>query len=201
MKIYIDAAYYEFPPMSVRGAEFFDTPGATALQLISLGAVREDGAEFYAENADFTWEDIPADHKLSVFVRPNLIAEQTEMPAWMSITKDLMATPFCPMGGYHRAEEIAIQFRNFAAATRLVDGGVVWEKPEFWGYFSEYTWVLLRGLYPHGYPREFPRFIHELVPTRELPAPTWPEGYHALKSARWIRDAHKLMAKESTDDR
>ena len=47
MKVFLDTEFYEFGPID--NIDQTRIPGANAVQLISLGAVREDGAEFYAD--------------------------------------------------------------------------------------------------------------------------------------------------------
>lgn len=92
MKVFFDTEFYEFQPKErvyvtesspaddVYGPHHITRPmaGANAIQLISLGAVREDGKEFYAENAGFDWTRVPRDHWLQSHVRTKLTGEAFE---------------------------------------------------------------------------------------------------------------------------
>lgn len=54
---------------------FFDTEfwdQGNKIDLISIGLVGEDGVTYYAENWDFDWNAVPADHWLQANVRAHL---------------------------------------------------------------------------------------------------------------------------------
>lgn len=194
MKVFLDCEFYEHQPKEFvtrwvtdeadgsRGPStgLEPLPGANAVQLISIGAVREDGAEFYAENADFDWANVPGDHWLQENVRPHLQGEGWSFPP----------------------EDIAARFHFFTAT------GAV-KNPEFWGYFCDYDWVVLCGLYGRmvDLPPEFPKYcldlkqeMHRLGLKRDdLPAQSDQE-HHALSDARWIRHAYLQMRIIATED-
>lgn len=77
----------------------------------------------------------------------------------------------------------------------LLAGG---HKPEIWGYFCDYDWVVLCWLYgrmvdlPKGFPfycLDLKQEMHRLgIKKEELPEQTGVE-HNALADARWIRDA------------
>lgn len=61
---------------------FFDTEFWTvgnSVELISIGAVREDGEMFYAERSEFDWSKVPTDDWLQTHVRPHLQGGETVM--------------------------------------------------------------------------------------------------------------------------
>ena len=204
MKIFLDTEFYEHQPKAFvtrwvtdeadgsRGPStgLEPLPGANAVQLISLGAVREDGAEFYAENSGFDWDNVPEDHWLQENVRPHLMNDGGDK--WISSWYNMRGEPHF----------IAKQFFNFSS-----DMGK--SEPEFWGYFCDYDWVVLCGLYGRmiDLPPEFPMFcldlkqeMHRLDLKRDvLPAQT--EGnHHALADARWIRDAYVYTRVAGTEE-
>ena len=70
-------------------------------------------------------------------------------------------------------------------------------KPEIWGYFSSYDWVVFCQLFgrmidlPEGFPM-YCRDVKQLcddVGNPELPAQTL-TVHHALNDARWTREAY-----------
>lgn len=172
MRVFIDTEFYEWP-IPVMGA------ATHAVQLISLGAVREDGAEFYAENTHFDWNFIPEDHWLQDNVRPCLYAP------------DVQQGP---------PDAIAWNFRRFANNEFSVPS----DKPEFWGYFCDYDWVVLCGLYGSmiDLPPEFPMYCLDLkqemyqrfITKDELPRQSGTQ-HHALDDARWIKTAFESITK------
>lgn len=188
MRIYIDTEFYEHGNRNY---------GLITVELISIGAVREDGAEFYAENADFDWDHVPSDHWLQDNVRPHLWHGNNK-PLWM-VTEGSR-----PKGGLYAPQDIAWNFRRFAN-DEFADPE---DKPEFWGYFCDYDWVAICGLYGRmiDLPTEFPMYCLDLkqemvrqhISRTEieknilLSAERGPE-HHALTDARWIRDAHRVV--------
>ena len=219
MKIFIDAEFYEHQPKAFvtrwvtdeadgsRGPStgLEPLPGANAVQLISLGAVREDGAEFYAENIEFDWGNVPQDHWLWKNVKTHL--------SYSGGSSDLREATTV----VHGPARIAEEFHKFAVpqvpTTVRVDSeteaDLTYDPPEVWGYFCDYDWVALCGLFGRmvDLPPEFPMFcldlkqeMHRLDLKRNaLPAQNAQE-HHALSDARWIRDAYLQMRIIATED-
>ena len=79
MKIWFDTEFYEFQPIMPHPGGTYKVPGANAIQLISIGAVREDGETFYAENSEFDWKRVPHTHWLHANVRPRLTGEEFDV--------------------------------------------------------------------------------------------------------------------------
>ena len=84
-------------------------------------------------------------------------------------------------------DEIAERLRLFVAQGR----------PEFWGYYADYDWVVVAQLYgtmmdlPSGWPMfcmDLKQYCVSLGDPR-LPEQTSTE-HHALADARWVRDSH-----------
>jgi hypothetical protein len=146
---------------------WFDTEfieDGKTIDLISIGAVREDGAEFYAENADCDLNR--ASDWVIANVFPSLKRE------WMPRLT------------------IARTFREFAG-----------EKPEFWGYYSAYDWIVLCQLYGTmmDLPKGWPMFCRDIKQEcSRLGNPSLPiqgkSEHNALADARWNREAWDFLA-------
>jgi hypothetical protein len=147
---------------------YFDTEfieDGRTIDLISIGAIREDGRAYYAENLDCDMS------KASGWVKANVFP---------SLRKGADLIPRLT---------IAREFQEF-----------VGEKPEFWGYYADYDWVVLCQLFgtmvdlPKGWPM-YCRDIKQLCDS--LGNPKLPvEGkdeHHALADARWNRSAYEFL--------
>lgn len=79
-------------------------------------------------------------------------------------------------------------------------------RPEFWGYFADYDWVLLCWLFGAmvDLPKRFPEFcldlkqvMHERGITKDMLPPQPKDAHHALADARWMREAHAVICARS----
>ena len=146
---------------------WFDTEfmeDGQTIELLSIGAVRDDGACFYAESME-------ADHsKANEWVKknvlPKLLHGSAKMPRHL----------------------IAESFRNFCG-----------ERPEIWGYYSDYDWVVLCQLYGRmvDLPKGWPMYCLDVKQLcKSLGSPKLPENggaHHALADAKWTREAWKFL--------
>jgi hypothetical protein len=160
--------------------EFIET-GRT-IDLISIGVVCEDGREFYAENRDVNL--LAASGWVCENVVPHLRGPDGLWPSreW---------------GGLMPRFLIAEMLVDFVAAG---DG-----KPEFWGYYADYDWVVTCWLYgrmidlPDGWPM-FCMDVKQLAVS--LGNPDLPEQagveHHALADARWTKAAWEFLVNEAT---
>lgn len=83
----------------------------------------------------------------------------------------------------------------------LLRGG---QKPELWGYFADYDWVVFCQLFgrmvdlPQGMPM-YCRDLKQEMARRHLQKDVLPEqdgtAHNALADARWIRDAYVAMGR------
>ena len=99
-----------------------------------------------------------------------------------------------------RGAQVRASRREIADMARAFAG----EKPEFWGYYADYDWVVLCQLFgtmmdlPKGWPM-YCRDIKQLcdsVGNPKLP-PEGKDEHHALADARWNRRAWEfLMARK-----
>lgn len=155
--------------------EFYED--GTTIDLISLGAVRSDGAEFYAVSAEAKLD------RVSEWVREHVLPQLPALgdPAWQT-----------------RAQ-IADGFARFMAGAgigpeRLPPVG------ETWGYYSDYDHVAISQLYGTmmGLPEHFPKYTMDLKQlSRMVGSPKHPEQetgvHHALHDARWNRDLFAFL--------
>lgn len=138
--------------------EFIEAP--CSIDLISIGIVREDGAQFYAENADVEWT------KASQWVLDNV-------------------RPHLHGHGVSR-DGIALGVRTFVGD----------DKPEFWGYYADYDWVVFCWLFGAmiDLPKGWPKYCRDIKQWADrLGGPRLPKQasveHNALADARWNREA------------
>jgi 3'-5' exoribonuclease-like protein len=148
---------------------WFDTEfieDGRTIDLISIGAVREDGATYYAQSAEFL------DRRFQ-----NRVAGHT----WLS--NNVIPKLSFEAGAFTPRHIITVELTRFAGIN-----------PEFWAYYASYDWVVLCQLFgtmvelPQGWPK-YCRDLKQIVGRIELPKQTTPE-HHALNDAIWLRDAH-----------
>lgn len=154
--------------------EFYED-GET-IDLISLGAVRSDGPEFYAVNSD-------ADLSLvSPWVRENVLPHLPPYgdPAWMPRSK--IADKFSAFtdNSYHGPPHV----------------------DEVWSYYADYDWVAICQMYGTmmKLPNHFPQFCMDLKQLSRMLGnpkhPEWLPGEHnALVDARMHRDLYEFLRK------
>lgn len=145
---------------------FFDTEfieDGKTIDLISIGLVREDGAEFYAEAEEANLV------RASPWVRDNVLPHLA--------------------GPVMRRRHIADYVREFAG-----------EKPEFWGYYADYDWVVLCQLFGTmmALPKGWPMYCRDIKQWCDgLGNPRLPEQgkgeHHALADARWNKLAWEFL--------
>ena len=150
--------------------EFLDD-GRT-IDLISIGVVREDGAEYYAVNNDADWPRIHAHRWLSENVVPHL--PPSDAPAWKA--------------------RVVIADEVYKFLTPSPD-----TVPELWAWFSAYDHVALAQLFGPmiSFPRRLPMFTNDLRSlvdwsgVHDLPVPDRDLKHDALADARWVKSAHE----------
>lgn len=154
------------------------------IDLISIGIVAEDGRELYCEVSGVDWG------KASQWVLDNvkpllwhLREDKYEANAWFRDGG---------VGGLMSLEHIAREIRVFVDPTS-------YGKPEFWGWYCDYDWVVLCQLFgtmmdlPSGWPM-FCMDAKQLCHSLGNPGLDKQQGEHnALADARWIRGACKFL--------
>lgn len=209
MKYFMDTEFYEHQPTTVKyksgffTPDTFPTPGANAIQLISIGIVANDGREFYAENADFDWDfSVPEDHWLQDNVRPHLWGRQHDIVDGARIARHRWKSGWGNadprrLGGFWSPPKIAEKIREF-----------VWKDPilgptEFYGWYCDYDWVVFCGLFGRmiDLPEGFPMYMRDLKqtvdmignPNLDVVKVEGPE-HHALTDARDVAAKYRALA-------
>lgn len=168
---------------------FLDTEfheNGKTIDLISLALVAEDGRELYIENADFSWRSCSSEW-LHQNVRPHL---------WSLPQDKRKANEWIRDGGYGGL----VPYRHIGRDVHLFCDPAQHGKPEFWGYYADYDWVVFCWLFgkmidlPEGFPM-FCRDIKQLA--CDLGNPRLPEQssteHHALADARWNKEAYEYL--------
>jgi 3'-5' exoribonuclease-like protein len=156
--------------------EFYED-GET-IDLISLGAVRSDGEEFYAVNQEAKL------HRVSPWVRENVLPKLPpySSPEWMT------------------RKEIADGFARLMSPSKYDPYDKSPGVDEVWGYYADYDWIVICQLYGTmmKLPATFPRYCLDLKQLSWMLGnpkhPADPPGEHnALEDARWNRDLYQFL--------
>ncbi len=152
--------------------EFIESGAQYSVQLISIGIVAEDGREFYAISSEY---------------------DSSRASPWV---KEHVLLPLL-------AENPTEFFSLNEIAAKVV--AFVWpdearEKPEFWGYYADYDWVVFCQMFgammdlPKGFPM-YCRDIKQLCDEKGNPdLPKQGKGEHnALADARWNKAAFEFL--------
>lgn len=161
--------YYDNTVRCFVDTEFIED-GQT-IDLISIGAVRSDGAEYYAVSTDAKL------HLASTWVRENVIPK---LPPYSD-------------RAWRPREQIAKELTAFMGLSFSPSKQDMVK--EIWGYYADYNWVVIAQLYGTmmQLPSHFPKYCLDLKQLSYMLGnpthPPKPEGEHnALVDARWNRD-------------
>lgn len=152
--------------------EFMESGHLFPVTLLSIGIVCEDGREFYAANGD-------ADRTLANdWVKENVI----------------------PFLGIDLRDDSWGCWMTHISIARAVADFVGKDKPEFWGYYADYDWVVFAQLFgsmidlPKGWPM-YCRDLKQLCDSKGNPKlPEQGKGEHnALADARWNKVAFEFL--------
>lgn len=165
---------------------FFDTEfiDGSAIDLISIAIICEDGREFYGINYDCNWDNA------GEWVKLNVLPEIPKKPE-----------PFICNRVEHFQNTIEYQtgWRNRTLLTQEIAEFIHRDVTEIWGWYKSSDWVALYQLFGAmvDLPPHFPRYCLDLKQTvHELGNPRIPfskVGHHALRDARWLRDAYNWL--------
>jgi hypothetical protein len=157
--------------------EFLENGPSFPLILLSIGIVAENGREFYAVNADAPLE------LANDWVKANVLPHLGDM-----------RVPIGQIGPSVQAFIKANGMKNFDGTPSI------YERPEFWGYYADYDWVVFCQLFgtmmdlPKGWPM-YCRDIKQLCDSLgnpALPKQTSTE-HNALADAKWNLEAYKFL--------
>lgn len=158
--------------------EFIEKPNF--IELIALGIKCEDGRTFYAESSEFD------ENKASEWVKENVISKLEFYGS--KHLKEVV--------DYQRDFEI---FGNLALIKKSVIKFIGKDKPEFWGYYADYDWVVFCWLFGSmvDLPSSFPMYckdLKQLADEVDKSKFSAPKGEHnALVDAIWNEEFHKYL--------
>jgi hypothetical protein len=170
--------------------EFLEVGPSGPVDLISIGMVREDGAELYLVNRDAPWDRIAQHSWLAREVLPQLPG------GWVSNTW----RPNYFDSAVQPRSVIATEVSMFCIAD-LEPG----EKAELWAYYADYDHVVLSQLFGRmvDLPSHMPMAtmdLHQLCRWNGISRGRLPRQqastHHALADARWVRDAFRAAQDE-----
>jgi len=160
--------------------EFIEYP--FTIDLISVGIVREDGRYLYCENSDCDLSK--ANDFVKKNVIPNLIFRDNGKKSEIV---------------NHKSLKIKAPHRAIAS---LVMGMIGDDKPEIWGYYADYDWVVFCWLFgcmvdlPKGWPM-YCRDLKQLADSLDKPRFEGPKGEHnALEDARWNKAFYEYLKED-----
>jgi hypothetical protein len=128
--------------------EFIESGPKSPIQLISIGIISEDNRELYLQNADF--------YELNAndWVKENVIAHLECLSNWrqfraFNTEESLIGT------SWRRFSKIAKEIIEFITNDT---------KPEFWGYYADYDWVVFCQIFGTmmDLPTSFPMYCNDL---------------------------------------
>ncbi len=153
MKYFIDFEFIEgfHKPLFGKRRHFID--------MISVGIVREDGAEYYAISSEYNYKDA------SQWVKDNVIRPMYIQNIHRDERNRLDRSNFHKYYGKTN-KQISKEIIEFCTFKKLHNDSInhpaqnIWEYeyPEFYGYYSDYDWVLFCSLFgtmmdlPDGFP-------------------------------------------------
>jgi hypothetical protein len=181
---------------------WFDTEfieGGKTIDLVSIGIVAEDGREYYTQRVDACFGNA------SDWVARNVLMnlEHYDMVKHARACKrreDSGATIIFPLGQrcmpsclWRSTHEIAAEIRAFCEPDKH-------GKPEFWGYYADYDWVVLCQLFGAmmDLPKGWPMYCRDIKQECDrLGNPKLPDQgkdeHHALADARWNWQAWQFL--------
>lgn len=157
--------------------EFIERGHGYPIELISIGLVAEDGREYYAVSQDFN------PRHAAPWVKDNVLSL---LPP-RSCTPHLAGTRlFRDSQAWRPLSQIAADIAQFIGKDSA---------PEFWGYYSDYDWVVFCQIFGDmsNLPPRWPMYCRDL--RQELDAGGFADmrqpddaRHDALLDARWVAD-------------
>lgn len=146
------------------------------IDLISYGACDQNGRVFYAEANDF---DI---QKCSPWVKQNVLNQLGTVPSMTS-------------------NEIADTFALWVAMSLTKEDN----RPQFWGYFAAWDWMLTCQLYdgfmdlPSGWPQNVMDIVQESIRLGVRIPAQQTERHRADRDAIWTKESHDFLIEYEED--
>jgi hypothetical protein len=171
--------------------EFIQRGSEVPLRLISIGMVREDGAEYYAINGDLSPADVYRVPFLLAEVWPHLPmkVEGDAILAWDETHPDYVKI--------RTQDEIRIELHEFM--------GLDEDEPELWADYSAYDHVVMTQLFGpfEDRPDHLPMRTNDLEQHAETLGTGYPvmfqgRPHHALDDAKAVKAAWEWITKPRT---
>jgi|SRR5262245_44816888 len=180
--------------------EFIEQGPALPIEMVSIGMVREDGAQLYLVNADVSLSKLVRHPWLSMNVVPQLPIKISGFHGGALSGIIEWDTDHQDFGSVVAADTIAEMVRDF-----VLPKPSELEAPtsaELWAYYGAYDHVVLSQLYgsmaelPIGMPMYTNDIMQEWTRLkRPVILPAQPERAHrALDDALWCRDAWRELS-------
>lgn len=160
--------------------EFIERPNT--IDLISIGIVCEDGREFYAISNEYDYEDA------SQWVKDNVI-----LPMYTSTVHGDQRNHFNGKDFHYSfgksIEKIKEEILDFTMG----------DKPEFWGYYSDYDWVVFCWIFgrmidlPEGWPMYCKDLKQSLDEHGNDSIPNPKNEHNALEDAKWNKKLYRYI--------
>ncbi len=152
--------------------EFIESGAGKPIHLISLGAVSEDGHEFFRVNLDCPFDEA------NQWVKDNVIAHLPHPDINWSTLSDMSAS-----------------FREWVNDV-VADGTPL----EFWAYYADYDWVVLCQMFgtmmdlPKGFPM-YCRDLKQVIDERglDISDSDRDDEHSAIADARWVKSTHEAL--------
>jgi len=149
--------------------EFIERGYGHPMNLVSVAILAEDGREYYAQNYTVDFQ------RANPFVRDNVLPflDEWDKRHWFQRPEP-----------WYAPAEIATDIMAFIGTE---------PSPEFWGYYSDYDWVILTQLFGgmDRHPENWPYYCRDLRQWLDDHALSHisqgDDIHHALIDARWIR--------------
>lgn len=167
------------------------------IDLISIGLVCDDGREYYACNDECDLSKANAWVKKNVLIHlPSKYCgvNPSDPSVSLSVKQEILT--------WKTRDKIASEIVEFVYGTdeRPTIEGYLDTKPEFWGYYCDYDWVVFCQLFGTmiDLPKGFPMYCRDIKQECDrLGNPKLPEQgkgeHHALSDARWNKLAWKFL--------
>jgi hypothetical protein len=186
--------------------EFIENGRHNPLYLLSIGVICENGATFYAENFQAPFE------LANDFVKENVYPHLriTDMKGYSA---GALCVRRIGLESIHSPEHIANELQRFIWEN-CQKGNPIFQykngqtiqattKPEFWGYFCDYDWVLFCQLFGtmSELPKGFPYYCNDLKQLMKLAGENRSldelvgekSNHNALSDAKQIRKGFEII--------
>lgn len=156
------------------------------IELLSIGIVCEDGREFY-QVTQLGFDELQTPTLSNDWVRENVLPHLLDGPG-----RDL---------------QTAVNQQSLRMLVEEFCDPETNGKPEFWGYYADYDWVVFCQLFGRmiDLPKGFPMYCRDIKQwADDLGSPRLPEQstteHHALADAQWNKGAWEFLRQVRNDN-